>query len=250
MNQEPLVRMVNISKRFGPIWALKDVNFESFRGEVVGLVGDNGAGKSTLIRILTGIHTLTTGEIHFEGKKLANFSPKIALSLGIETVHQGFGLLPSMTISRNIFLGEEPVRKVGPFKFIDLNRMKQESNKLLQTIGIMRELHVNIKVGKLSGGQQQAIKIGRAIYFKAKLVILDEPTVGLSLRESDRVFELIGELKKRGIAVIYITHRIDQVFDHASRIVVLEGGTKLGEFWKEETSIEQIEAIIRKGALQ
>lgn len=247
MNQEQLVRMVNISKRFGPSWALKDVNFETSRGEVVGLVGDNGAGKSTLIRVLTGIHTLTTGEIYFEGKKVSALSPKKAISLGIETVHQGFGLLPSMTISRNIFLGEEPVRKIGPFQFIDLHQMEQESNKLLQTIGIMRELHANMKVGKLSGGQQQAIKIGRTIYFKAKLVILDEPTVGLSLRESDRVFELIGELKKRGVAVIYITHRIDEVFDHASRIVILEGGIKLGEFLKEETSIAEVEEIIRTG---
>jgi len=247
MDKEPLVRMVNISKQFGPVWALKTVNFEGFRGEVVGLVGDNGAGKSTLIRILTGIHTPTTGEIYFEGKKLSVLSPKKAIALGIETVHQGFGLLPSMSILRNIFLGEEPVRKIGPFNFIDVKGMKQESAKLLQMIGILSELHPNMKVGTLSGGQQQAIKIGRAIYFKAKLVILDEPTVGLSLRESDRVFELIEELKKRGITVIYITHRIDQAFEHSNRLVILEGGIKFTEFLKEETSKAEIEEIIRKG---
>jgi len=247
MSEQPLVRMVNISKSFGRVAALKDINFEIRAGEVVGLVGDNGAGKSTLIRILTGIHTPSQGEVYFEGRKIDTFSPHRALELGIESVHQGFGLLRSLSIPRNIFLGEEPVRRFGPFKFLDLKAMEDESRRLLHVAGIRTVQDINSIVGMLSGGQQQAIKIGRTIYFRAKLVILDEPITGLSIRESDHVIEMVEELRSRGIAVIYITHRIDQIFGHCSRIVILEDGKQLGDFFREKTSIRELEDIIRRG---
>lgn len=247
MSGQPLVRMVNISKDFGRVAALKEINFEIRAAEVVGLVGDNGAGKSTLIRILTGIHTPSRGEVYFEGRKIDAFSPHRALALGIESVHQGFGLLPSLSIPRNVFLGEEPVLRLGPFRFLDRKTMERESGKLLQIVGICNIQDINSRVGMLSGGQQQAIKIGRTIYFRAKLVILDEPITGLSIRESDHVIELVEELKSHGIAVIYITHRIDQIFEHCTRVVILEDGRKLGDFVREQITIRELEDIIRHG---
>lgn len=250
MRGKPLVEMVNISKNFGSIQALRNVDFKVYKGEVVGLVGDNGAGKSTLIRILSGIYQQTEGEVHFKGEKVSIRSPRDAMKLGIETVHQGFGLLSLMDVSRNLFLGAEPTKKVGPFEFLDLNKMEKEGKKMLRRIGIMTDITADSELGTLSGGQQQAIKIGRTLYFEAELVILDEPALGLSVRESTRVFGLIEELKKEKAGVIYVTHNIAQIYDSSDRIVILESGSKIGEFLKKETSVEEIREIIGKGGLE
>ena len=244
--KEPLVKMVNIKKKFGAVQALKDVDFEVYPDEIVGLVGDNGAGKSTLMRILSGMYTPTEGKIYFQGKEVSFSSPKDARMLGIETVHQGFGLLGLLDVSRNIFLGAEPVKKFGPLRFLDLAKMEEETRSVLEKIGI-KGIKPNYVVNHLSGGERQAIKIGRAVYFKAKLVILDEPHMALSVRERDKIWNLIIELKNKRVSVVYISHDIRIVYDLADRFVILDAGTKVGDFKKGEISLENLITIIRKG---
>jgi simple sugar transport system ATP-binding protein len=243
----PLVRMVDIRKRFASVQALKGVDFEVYPGEVIGLVGDNGAGKSTLMRILTGIYEPSQGEIYFHEKKVAITSPKDARDLGIEVVHQGFGLLDSMTVARNVFLSSEPVRKIGPLKFLDMAKMNQETRKVIAHAGIRTGVEPDSVVQYLSGGQRQAVKIGRAIYFKAELVILDEPTIALSVREKDHVGELVTDLSKHHVAVIYISHNLEEVYELADRISILDVGTKIAEYQRGEVSLENLYDIIREG---
>ncbi|MEW5814820.1 MAG: ATP-binding cassette domain-containing protein [Spirochaetota bacterium] len=245
--QEPLVRMAGIEKRFGFVQALKGVDFEVHPGEVVGLVGDNGAGKSTLIQILTGIYQPNRGEIYFHGKKVSFEAPKDARNLGIEVVHQGFGLLDSMTVARNVFLGSEPVLSFGPLKFLDMAKMRREARKVIEHAGIKTGVEPDSVVQYLSGGQRQAVKIGRTIYFQAELVILDEPTIALSVRERDHVGELVADLRKRNVAVIYISHDLDEVYALADRITVLDVGTKIAEFKRDEVPLEILYDIIRGG---
>ena len=246
--KEPLVRMVNIKKNFGAIQALKGVDFEVYPDEIVGLVGDNGAGKSTLMRILSGMYPPTEGKIYFQGKKVSFSSPMDARIVGIETVHQGFGLLELMNVSRNIFLGTEPVKKFGPLRFLNLAKMERETQGVLKKIGI-KGIKPNYVIGNLSGGQRQAIKIGRAAYFKAKLVILDEPHMALSVRERDKIWDLIMELKKKKVSAVYISHDIRIVYNLADRFVILDAGTEVGEFEKGKISLESLVATIRKGKI-
>ncbi len=246
-SQEPLVRMAGIKKRFGFVQALKGVDFEAYPGEVVGVVGDNGAGKSTLIRILTGIYQPDQGEIYFGGKKVSINSPDHARDLGIEVVHQGFGLLDSMTVARNVFLHSEPIIKVGLLKFLNMAKMREEARKVLEHAGIRSGVEPDSVVQYLSGGQRQAVKIGRAIYFQAELVILDEPTIALSVRERDHVGELVGDLSKHNVAVIYISHDLDEVHELADRITVLDVGTKIAEYKRGEIPLERLYDIVREG---
>jgi len=246
-NNTPLVRMVDIRKRFGSVQALKGVDLEVYPGEVIGLVGDNGAGKSTLMRILTGIYPPSRGDIYFHEEKVSIKSPKDARKLGIEIVHQGFGLLDSMTVARNVFLSSEPVFKLGPLKFLDMAKMNQETRKVIEHAGIRTGVEPDSVVQYLSGGQRQAVKIGRAIYFKAELVILDEPTIALSVREKDHVGELVADLSKHHVAVIYISHNLDEVYELADRISILDVGTKIAEYKRGEVSLENLYDIIREG---
>ncbi|NQS90489.1 sugar ABC transporter ATP-binding protein [Patescibacteria group bacterium] len=246
--KEPLVKMINIKKKFGAVQALKDVNFEVYPDEIVGLVGDNGAGKSTLMRILSGIYHPTEGKIYFQGKEVSFSSPMDARIVGIETVHQGFGLLELMNVSRNMFLGAEPVKKFGPLRFLDLAKMETETRGALEKIGI-KGIKPNYIISYLSGGQRQAIKIGRAMYFKAKLILLDEPHMALSVRERDKIWDLIMELKKKRVSAVYISHDIRIVYDLADRFVILDAGNKVGEFEKGEISLENLTTIIRKGKI-
>lgn len=246
-NNTPLVRMTGIRKRFGSVEALKGVDFDVYPGEVVGLVGDNGAGKSTLMRILTGIYLPSWGDIYFRGEKVSIKSPKDARNLGIEVVHQGFGLLDSMTVARNVFLASEPVIKLGPLKFLDMAKMNRETRKVIEHAGIRSGVEPDSIVQYLSGGQRQAVKIGRAIYFKAELVILDEPTIALSVREKDHVGELVADLSKHHVAVIYISHNLEEVYALADRISILDVGVKIAEYNRGEVSLEVLYDIIREG---
>jgi simple sugar transport system ATP-binding protein len=242
-----LVRMVGIEKRFGFVQALRGVDFQAYPGEVVGLLGDNGAGKSTLMRILSGIYQPNRGEIYFRGKKVSIASPKDARDLGIEVVHQGFGLMDPMTVARNVFLGSEPVIRIGPFKFLDMPRMSAEAQKVIEHAGIRTGVAPDSVVQFLSGGQRQAVKIARAMYFQAELVILDEPTIGLSVREKDHVGQLVADLSRRNVAVVYISHDLDDVQELADRIVILDVGTKIAEFRRGEVPIEILYDILREG---
>jgi len=245
-NPEPLVRMVNISKNFGTVQALKNVDFDVGYQEVIGLVGDNGAGKSTLIKILTGVFPPDTGEIYFEGKKVEIRSPKEARDLGIETVYQDLALIPLMSISRNFFLGREPVVQVGPFRFMDKRKMDATVKKVLSEIGInVRSPEEPVAI--LSGGERQSVAIGRALHFGAKLLILDEPTSALSVRETHKVLDFILEAKERGLSIIFITHNIYHVYSVADRFTILEHGRKVATFKRTEVSAEDIIEIIRSG---
>jgi simple sugar transport system ATP-binding protein len=231
--------MVNIHKWFGKIYALKGVDFCVNRAEVVGLVGDNGAGKSTLIKILSGVYPPDIGEIFFEEKRVSFKSPKNAIELGIETLYQDIALVPQMDVARNFFLGREITKDLGPVKFLDLKRMAQESLKSLEAIGL-RIADPRISVENLSGGQRQGVALARAMYFKRKLVILDEPTNNLSVKESMKVLEYVSRLKEEGISSIFVTHNIHHVYSVADRIVVLSHGRKVGDYLKDDISVDEI----------
>ncbi|GAG58198.1 unnamed protein product [marine sediment metagenome] len=242
-----LVKMVGINKCFGIVEALKDVDFNVKRQEVVGLVGDNGAGKSTLIKILTGVCPPDRGEIYFEGKKENIDSPKKARDMGIETVYQNLALIDLLSISRNFFLGRELTKKFAGFcNFLDKKKIDEISERALKNVGI-KVRDVDEEVSILSGGERQAVSIGRAIYFGAKLLVLDEPTAALSIKESHKVLDYVTSAKERGLSVIFITHNIYHVYSVAERFAILEHGEKLGDFNKDEVSAEDIIEIIRTG---
>ncbi|GAH44702.1 unnamed protein product, partial [marine sediment metagenome] len=240
-----LVKMVGINKRYGIVEALKDVDFNVKRQEVVGLVGDNGAGKSTLIKILTGVCPPDRGEIYFEGKKENIDSPKKARDMGIETVYQNLALIDLLSISRNFFLGREPTKKIANvINFLDKKKIDEISERALKDVGV-KIRDVDEEVSILSGGERQAISIGRAIYFGAKLLVLDEPTAALSIKESHKVLDYVTSAKERGLSVIFITHNIYHVYSVADRFAILEHGEKLGDFNKNEISAEDVIDIIR-----
>lgn len=243
---EPLARMVNIHKRFGAVLALRDVGFTVGHEEVVGLIGDNGAGKSTLIKILTGVHQPDRGEIYFEGKKVKMTSPTDAIKLGIETVYQDRALCDNVGVARNFFMGREPYRSFLFGKFLDVETMNRISMSTLKEIG----LHISraeTEIKFLSGGEKQGVAMGRAIYFKPKLLVLDEPTIGLSVKETMRVLDYVSQLKKEKISSIFISHNLYHVYPIADRIVVLRRGETVGDFRKEETSVDKLTDVIIQG---
>ncbi|MCS7240868.1 MAG: ATP-binding cassette domain-containing protein [Candidatus Bipolaricaulota bacterium] len=244
MRDGKLLQMVNISKYFGRVQALVGVDFDVDYEEIVGLLGDNGAGKSTLVKIITGVFPPDSGEMYFEGQRVHLRSPRDAQRLGIEAVYQEATLVNVMNIARNFFLGREPTR----WGFLlDKRRMNRESVEVLSRIG------VNIcsprrEVSLLSGGERQSICIGRALYFQAKLVIFDEPTAALSVKETEYVLRYIRSLKEKGISVVVITHNIYHIYDIADRFVILDRGHKIGEFTKSEVTPQEIVEVIRSGA--
>ena len=239
-NQNYLVQMRDIHKWFGKVCALSGVSFEVGDNEIVGLVGDNGAGKSTLIKILSGFHPADKGEIYFEGRKANINNPKDAKKLGIETVYQEQALAPHISISRNIFMGREPTKSFG---FLDKQRMNAESLDTLSKIGL-RLSDPQTAVEALSGGQRQGVAIARVLYFKAKLVILDEPTIALSVKESQQVLKFMTQLKAEGISVIFITHNIYHAYQIAERFVILDHAENIANIKKEDTSVEHLSEII------
>jgi simple sugar transport system ATP-binding protein len=237
-----LVKMAGIEKSFGKVRALKGVDFEVRPSEVVGLVGDNGAGKSTLIKVLSGYHLADKGEIYFEGKTVNITSSLDARKLGIETVYQEQALAPNMSISRNIFMGRESTRSLG---FMDKKSMDRESMEALESIG----LHLrspDALIAMLSGGERQGVAIARALHFKAKLVILDEPTIALSVKEARQVLEFIKQLGREGISVVFITHNLYHVFPSADRFVVLARGENVADVEKKDTSVDELAELIVK----
>lgn len=238
-----LVETKNIIKKFGGITALNKVNFTVQKNEIVGLVGDNGAGKSTLIKILSGVYLPEEGEIFFEGKKVFFENPRQAREIGIETVYQDLALAPNMDVSMNMFAGREFVSfDLKILKILDKRKMIQEAAHILKDvlgIGISSNA-MRSPVHNLSGGQQQAVAIGRAIYSQPKLLIMDEPTAAISVKEKGKVLELMKKLKKRGISIIFISHNLDEIFSVVDRIVVLNRGFLVKDVKREDTSLEEI----------
>jgi simple sugar transport system ATP-binding protein len=243
MNNTPIVQLTNIHKWFGRVCALEGVELDVDYSEIVGLVGDNGTGKSTLIKILSGVFPPDKGEIKFQGQNVEFASPEEAINAGIETIYQETAVVDTMSIMRNIFMGREVTHRFGPFRWLDLKKMGRESMNALKMVDLHLRSPSTI-VGELSGGQRQGVAIARAMYFKTKLLILDEPTNNLSVKESKRILEFIKELKKQGISSIFITHNLHHVYPVADRIFVLSHGKEVGVYLKEETSIEELTDLI------
>lgn len=235
----PLVRMVDIHKSFGEVTALNGVNFQVGYNEIVGLVGDNGAGKSTLIKILTGVYAPDKGVVYFKGEKVEHYSAEKARELGIETVYQEKALGEQQALWRNIFMGREITNRLG---FLQVEEEKKETLRLLrETMGFTSAgLNPDSIVEKLSGGEKQGVAIARALYFQADLIILDEPTVALSLSETKKVLDFVNEIRGQGKSCIFITHNIYHVYPVADRFVVLDRGRTVGEFKKKDLSLEDL----------
>ena len=242
-SETPVVYMENIVKRFGTVTALDGVDFTVHPREVAALVGDNGAGKSTLIKILTGVHTPTGGQIYFEGSPVQIRSPQDARALGIETVYQDLALVDLMSITRNFFLGRELVGGIGLIRFLKLRRMDEQTRTSLSDIGIEVRAPTE-KVEKLSGGERQSIAIGRALHFGAKLLILDEPTSALSVGETRKVLNYTLNAKERGLSVIFITHNIHHVYMVADRYTIIRHGKLVGNYLKSELTETDIADLI------
>ncbi len=242
-NENLIVKMENIIMRFGQVTALDDVNFEVRQQEVMALLGDNGAGKSTLIKILTGVHTPTSGQIFFEGNPVEIRNPHEARTLGIETAYQDLALVNQMSIGRNFFLGREPLRRIGPLGWLDVRRIASETVKSLREIGI-NVRSPNEKVAKLSGGERQSIAIGRAVHFGVKLLILDEPTSALSVAESRKVLDYTLNAKERGLSVIFITHNVHHVMQVADRYTIIRHGKNVGTYEREELTADDVSDLI------
>jgi D-xylose transport system ATP-binding protein len=244
-----LLELTNISKAFGPVQALKDVNLRIDRGEVVALVGDNGAGKSTLIKIISGAHRPDTGSIAMDGEVVNIRLPSDAATRGIETVYQDLSLCDNLDVVANLFLGHEATRGRGPFKLRHLSEDAMEA----RTLRILAELKVTtlrsprVLVGSLSGGQRQAVAIARAVLRAANLIILDEPTAALGVAQVAQVRRIIGELKGRNSAVLLISHNLDDVFATADRVCVLRLGQNVGDFDTKTTSTAEVVSAITSG---
>lgn len=235
-----LVEMKGVTKRFGGLTALNEVDLSVGFSEVVGLVGDNGAGKSTLISILAGALRQSKGELLYKGEKVDIRTPEDAKELGIETVYQDLALADNIDVAGNLFLGREiGAYTLGPFKFLARKKMRQKAREVLEVLNIGFD-SMRAKVKNLSGGQRQAIAVARSIYSDPDLVILDEPTAALAVEESERVLELIDDLKAEGISVIFISHTLQEVFSTADRIVVLNQGNKVADLKPEETDMDEV----------
>lgn len=246
--RKPLIEMKNIDLRFGTVKALSNVSVDFYKGELVGLVGDNGAGKTTLINILSGMYMPTSGEVFFDGHRITRFHPKLAIDLGIETISQSVGLCDNLSVARNYYLGREPVKRLlGVLPVLDFGTMRAASNRVIRNFGLREGVNVDDETGLLSGGERQSFKIGRAVDFRNRVLIMDEPTNHLSVRERSHVNDLALQLRDQGLLVIYITHDIFQVHRIADRIVILENGYKVVDTPIEAMSADALEQIIRDG---
>jgi len=248
MEKDPVVKMVNISKNFGAVKALQDVNFELYPNEVLGLVGDNGAGKSTLMKILAGAYPPSKGEIFIEGEKVNFTSPADAINKGIQMIYQDLAVADNIDVAGNIFLGRELEKKVlgGFTRIIDKRMMEKLAWESLERVKINIK-SIRAKVETLSGGQRQAVAIARAISAKAKIIIMDEPTAALGVRETHELLEVIRDLKEKGIAIIFISHRLENIFEVGDRVIVLRGGKRIGNRKIKNTTMEEVRRLIVEG---
>lgn len=247
-SKTPIIQAKNIHLAFGSYDVLTDVSVDFHEGELVGLVGDNGAGKTSLIKIICGINTPTKGALYFDGKKVEQFNPKFAIDMGIETIQQSVGLCDNLSIARNFYLGREPTKKRFGIPFIDFAKLHESSRRVIKDFGLREDVTPDDEVALLSGGERQSIKIGRSVEFKNRVVIMDEPTNHLSVREREHVNNLALQLRDQGLLVIYITHDIFQVHRLADRIVIMENGEVVHDQPKEGgVTAEELEAIIRSG---
>jgi ABC-type sugar transport system ATPase subunit len=242
---ENLLRVNNLTKRFGGLTAVNCVSMDVNIGEVVGLLGDNGAGKSTLIKMVSGVYKPDDGEIFFKGQKVDFTTPREAREIGIETIYQDLALAENLDVGSNIFLGREILRPYlgGLVKTVNRTKMREESVKALNRLNIRLD-SLNQLVLNLSGGQRQAVAIARSIYWNAKLMIMDEPTAALGVSEQRKVLRLVKTLCDQGVPVIIISHNMQDVFAVATRIVVLRRGKLVGERMVNQTSPDEIVSLM------
>jgi len=246
-NATPLVEVRDITKSYGNVRALRGVSMAVHAGEVHCLLGDNGAGKSTLIKVLSGAHQPDTGEMYIEGKPVRFSSPRDALDAGIATAYQDLAMIPLMSISRNFFLGAEPTTGWGPFRRFDVHTADEISRQELNRMGIaVRD--TSQPVGTLSGGERQSVAIARAVYFGAKMLILDEPTAALGVKEAGVVLRYINKAREDGLGVIFITHNAHHAWAIGDTFTLLNHGRSEGTFAKEDTTRETIIQLMAGGA--
>jgi len=239
-NTSARLSLSGITKFFGGVRALHDVSFDLRAGEILGLVGDNGAGKSTLLKVLTGAHKPDRGEIYFDGTEIKIHDPRHSRELGIEMVYQHLALCRNLDVTSNLFLGREVCRSFfGLFNLLSKRAMDQ------MTVDTLRGLNIDVHnprevVNNLSGGQQQAVAIGKAIRFEPRILLLDEPTANLAVKEANKVLDLMLRLKANGIAQIFVTHRLQDLFKVTDRILVLRNGERVGCVLTSETTEEEL----------
>ena len=240
MSDAPILSVRNVSKRFGGVQALDKVSMEVHPGEVVALAGDNGAGKSTVVKAVSGVYTYDEGDIFLDGRRIAFTSPQEARDNGIETIYQDLALADNLSIGANIFLGREPMKKLfGFLPVLDRKKMADVAKETMEQL----DFHVtrlDAPVAAFSGGQRQAVAIGRVIYWNARLVIMDEPTAALGVPEQRKVMSLIQQLKAQGKGIIFISNNLRDIFEVADRIVVFRRGENAGERKPNETSGDEI----------
>lgn len=247
MERKKILEVRGLSKYFGGIKAIDNIDMELYEKEIVAIVGDNGAGKSTIIKTISGVYQKTAGEIFIYGNKTNINNPSDAKAYGIETVYQDQGLIPILTAASNLFLGREKIRSniLGKlFKFTDDRYMKNETEKLLDQLDVNLK-DINAPVYNLSGGQRQTVVVGRAVYWGGKILIFDEPTNNLGVKQERRVLDLIKKLREEfNLSIIVISHNIAHIFELVDRIIVLRNGKIVGEKLKNETNTNEIVSMI------
>ncbi|ACI58090.1 simple sugar transport system ATP-binding protein [Rhizobium leguminosarum] len=245
-SQAPLVEVKNLVKHFGSIIALNGVSLSVNAGEVLCLLGDNGAGKSTLINTLSGVFKPTSGEFLIDGQPRSFSGPRDALDAGIATVYQDLAMIPLMSVTRNFFMGREPLKGFGPFKSMDMDFANNVTRDEMRKIGIdVRE--PDQAVGTLSGGERQCVAIARAVYFGAKVLILDEPTSALGVAQTSMVLKYIGLVRNKGLGVIFITHNVRHAYAVGDRFTALNRGKTLGTFAKSEINLDSLQNLMAGG---
>jgi ABC-type sugar transport system ATPase subunit len=246
MSAAPVLSIRNGHKRFGAVHALRGVSLDAWRGEVLALLGDNGAGKSTLVRCISGVHALDEGEIWLDGAAISLSTPALARRAGIETVYQDLALFDNLTPAQNFYCGREvsyPAWLPRALRFVSARAMDREAAAVIDRLKV-RLPKFDAPVALMSGGQRQAIAVARAAVFARKVVILDEPTAALGVRESRKVLDLIGQLRDEGNAVILITHNMEHVIELADRAVVLRQGRKVGELKPQRANQQELVSLI------
>ncbi len=244
---KPVLELRNVDKSFGPIDVLHEISLKVGKGEVLCLLGDNGAGKSTLIKTLAGVHAPTRGEIYMDGQPVSFSGPRDAQEKGIATVHQFGGTYPLMSVGRNFFAGVEPTRKVGPFRVFDREKANRIAVEEVQKMGITRITDGDRLVGGLSGGERQSLAIARAVYFGARVLILDEPTAALGVKQAAHVLRIVNEARRRGLAVIFITHQVMHAMAVGDHFAVLIRGAIAADFRKGDKTREEIADLMAGG---
>ncbi len=242
---EPLIRMAHVSKSYGRVQALVDVNMTVGESEIVGLLGDNGAGKSTLIKVLSGAVPMTRGDIFVRGRRADINSTTDAIAHGIETIYQDSALVTELSIARNLFLGREPLKRPRFLNRMDQDAMDSVARRLLQQVGISKEIPPSTPIGALSGGERQAVAIARAMHFESDLIILDEPTNNLGVAETQGVLRFVRGARDSGHSCIFIAHNIHHVFQVVDRIVVMRRGRVVADdIDPRRSSVTEVEAVI------